>query len=243
MTSAAAVTKTQNGNTPDLGTVVGTQTKLMSAVAELMGSLGTADAAQLKRVNDLLTAGLASVRGEISSPEVVATEPKSIELRRQEFITKYNVKVLGEGKVSFTLPADTSRLDLINDAQSLAPELLGQNAVYGRRLEAWEKDPAFTTKVIENTDKSIDGNVRCSTNKSRSEQEAKGWNNVDLCDLVVAHQAYLIATSGKDLFGGNVVRARAGALLFNDGGLFANDYGADFRFSFIAASSALPVRN
>ena len=77
---------------------------------------------------------------------------------------------------------------------------------------------------------------------TRAKQEAKGWNNVDLCDLAAAHAAYFIAT-GKDLFARNVVRARGGALYFDANGLRVLDFNDDSRDYRVAASAALPSRN
>ena len=213
-----------------------TGANILKGVAGLLESLQTAEPQELARVNALLSAGLAGVKGELS------IQPSSIEVRKQEFITKYNVKVLADGQVSFKLPSGASRLDLLNEAQALAPELISQPAVYPDRLAKWAQDAAFTTKVTEATSRSIDGNVRDSTWKTRAKQETKGWNDVDLADLATAHQAYLIAT-GKDLFSGNVVRARGGALCFHVSGLRVYDYVGDFRNSIVAAFASLSPRN
>jgi hypothetical protein len=243
MTTAAAVAQTREVKSEDLrASALQSGTAVIQEAAKLLQSLEGADSGTLERVSALLKAGLAGVRGEISSSEAVATEPSALEARRQEFVTKYNIKVLSDGQVSFTLPSGTSRIDLINEAQGLAPDLLGRNAVYPSRLGTWKKDSAFTTNVAEDLERSIDGNVRSSTRMTRAEQEAKGWNNVDLCDLATAHVAYFIAT-GKDLFANNVVRARGGALGFYDDGLGVDDCRVDVRRSYVAASAALPPRN
>ena len=243
MTTAAAVTQTREVKSDDLrASALQSGTAVIQEAAKLLQSLEGADSGTLERVATLLKTGLAGVRGEISSPEAVATEPSALEARRQEFVTKYNIKVLGDGQVSFTLPSGTSRIDLLNEAQGLAPGLLGRDAVYPSRLETWKKDSAFTAKATENLDRSLDGNVKNSTRMTRAEQEAKGWNNVDINDLATAHVAYFIAT-GKDLFANNVVRARGGALYFDDDGLGVYDYYDDLRYGHVAASAALPSRN
>jgi hypothetical protein len=180
-------------------------------------------------------------RYEGSSVSSVATEPSALEARRQEFVTKYNIKVLSDSQVSFRLPSGTSRIDLMNEAQALAPDLLGRNAVYPSRLETWKKDSAFTAKATENLERSLDGNVKNSTRMTRGEQEAKGWNNVDLSDLATAHVAYFIAT-GKDLFANNAVRARGGALYFYGDGVRVVGCYDDVRDGVVAASAALPSR-
>ena len=243
MTTAAAVAQTREIKSEDLrASALQSGTAVIQEAAKLLQSLEGADSGTLERVSALLKAGLAGVRGEISSPEAVATELRALETRRQEFVTKYSIRVLGDGQVSFTLPSGTSRIDLLNEAQGLAPDLLGRNAVYPSRLETWKKESAFTAKVTEDLERSLDGNVRNSTRMTRAEQEAKGWNNVDLCDLATAHVAYFIAT-GKDLFANNVVRARGGALYFNALGLRVNDSYDVYRYVLVAASAALPSRN
>lgn len=94
------------------------------------------------------------------------------------------------------VPADTSRLDLLNEAQALAPDLINQSAIYADRLQKWSKDPAFTEKLTAPLKLRIDGNVAGSLDMSRLSQESRGWNNNDLRDLAAAHQAYLIVTGG-----------------------------------------------
>ncbi len=170
---------------------------------------------------------------EDGARKIRAIEPQS------RFVTKYSIKVLGDSQVSFKLPRGTSRVDLMNEAQALAPELFKKKAVSPSCLEIWNNDLAFTEKVMLDLEKSIDGSIKSSNLMTRTEQEARGWNNIDMRDLATAHVAYLIAT-GQDLFANNVVRARDGALGFNDGGLSVSNYRDDLRGFYIAASAALP---
>ena len=243
MTTAAAVAQTREVKSEDLrASALQSGTAVIQEAAKLLQSLEGADSGTLERVSALLKAGLAGVCGEISSPEAVATEPSALEARRQEFIAKYSIKVFAGSQVSFTLPSGTSRIDLLNEAQGLASDAFGRNAVYPSRLETWKKDSAFTAKATENLERSLDGNVKNSTRMTRGEQEAKGWNNVDLCDLATAHVAYFIAT-GKDLFANNVVRARGGALDFSADGLGVTGFLDGDRYRNVAASAALPSRN
>ena len=65
--------------------------------------------------------------------------------------------------------------------------------ISAEQLKQWTKDATFTANVIESKEKPIDRNVLNSTRMTRAEQAAKGWNNVDLCDLAAAYAAYLIA--------------------------------------------------
>ena len=168
----------------------------------------------------------------------------TLELRKQAFLDTYSVKVLDDGphQVSFTIPEGKSRMDLIKDAHELAQALYNRPGVYPDRLATWQSDPQFTQAVTQATPAAIDGCVPHSTNKPRSEQEANGWNDVDIRDLAAAHQAFFVAT-GKDLFNGKVVRARGGALDFDSVGLVVYNYHDDNPSFDVAASRSLPLPN
>jgi hypothetical protein len=236
--------ETVKGTTPDLNTVVGQQAKLLGELSQLMASLDSADPQSLERVNNLLAAGLKGLRGEASTTDTATTTDVSV--RRQAFMDKYSVTVLDDSKVSFTLPKGSSVLNLLNDAQALAPELYNRDAVYPDRLADWSTKKAFKSSVTENREFSIDGNVADSTSKSRTEQVAflkkQNLEMPEIEHLAAAHVAYFIAT-GKDLFANNVVRARGGALFFSARGLCVDDYFDDYRYPYVAASAALPPRN
>ena len=156
------------------------------------------------------------------------------------------MKVLDGGphQVSFTIPEGKSRIDLINDAHKLAQALYNRPGVYANRLATLQNDPQFTQAVTQATAAAIEGCVPNSTNMTRAEHETKerNWNDVDLRDLAAAHHAFLVAT-GKDLFDGNIVRARGGALNFNSNGLDVNNYNDDNRYNNVAASRSLPLPN
>lgn len=178
----------------------------------------------------------------VDSVSALTSKASGIEAQKQAFIEKYGIKVLAESQVALILPEGTSRIELLKEAQKLAKKLHGSDAIWPDRLSNWTEDAAFTAKVGETLKLAVDGNVKGSTNQTRSEQESKGWNNVDLKDLAVANAAYFIAT-GKDLFDGNVVRARGGALRFSGGGLDVSySYGA-FRSRYVSASRSLPFPN
>ena len=162
----------------------------------------------------------------------------SIESQRDALIEKFGIEVVGEGKVRLALNG-ASRIEFLNQVQEIASELHGRPAIYADRLSKWANDNTFTAKPKKDLEIAVDGNVKGSTKMTRTEQEEKGWNNVDLCDLAVAHAAYFLAT-GKDLFGANVVRARGGGLYFLADGLSVGPYGGDFPRNYVAASAALP---
>ena len=233
--ATAAPTKTEKGPADLHAQAIRTGTAVIRDAAELIQLLEGADPETVRRVNARLTAGLAGVRGE-ASPEV-----SSLESRKAALIKEFGIEVVGEGKVWLTL-GETSRIDFLRKVQEVATELHGRPAIYSPDLESWATEAAFTAKPKNGEEIGVDGNVANSTGKTRAEQDAKGWNNVDLSDLAVAHAAYFLAT-GKDLFAGIVVRARGGALYFHVHGLDVCDYRDSVRSTHVAASAALPPRN
>ncbi len=167
--------------------------------------------------------------------------------RRQALIGDCKITVLGERKVSLTLPEGMSRADFLHKVQPLVREVYGRDVIPPNRLEAWATDMEFTAKPSKysQTVIAIDGHVAGTTHRTRAEQvlflDKQRLQMPDLCDLAVAHAAYFLAT-GKDLFSGDIVRARGGALYFNSSGLHVrNCYGDDYRDRHVAAASSLPI--
>jgi len=227
-----------------LGEVLGTHSDLQSEVVDLMRTLSNAQPEALQRANTLLENALRAVRGEIGDTTAPAAPERDSGL--QALMEKYQINVLGEGQVSLNL-AGSSRIDFLREVQALSPQLHSQNAIWPDRLEKWAREKEFTEKSADGAPSiSIDGNVRGSTNMNRREQETflkrRDLAMPELCDLAVAHAAYFIAT-GKDLFGGNVVRARGGARSFHGGGLGVGYYNDGYRDHVVSASAALPSRN
>lgn len=212
MINRAATAHKQIGEAvPSFQTVVGTGTKLLSAVAELMSALDPSDEAALQRVHGLLSDGLRGVQGRPLA-DYLEDHRDYLEGLRQGFIEKYDVRILGAFQVGLTLKAGMSRMSLIRDAAYLAQDLLGRHSVYGWHLEKWKKDSAFCTPVADDLTLAIDGYVKNVSRLPRVARASRGVSNVELCDLVTAHQAFLIAT-GKDLFNTRTVRARDGAVV------------------------------
>ena len=183
----------------------------------------------------------------LSAASLDTTTGTSLEARKQAFLEKYGVRTdLGESKVEFTLPKDASVMDLLRDAQALARELHGRDAVHPCALRMWSEYGAFNAKASEAIARSIDGNVAESTCKSRNEQVALltglKLEMPEMEHLAAAHAAYFIA-SGKDLFDGNVVRARREALRFLPDGLCVIDCIGDYPYDDGAASADLSPRN
>jgi len=176
-----------------------------------------------------------------------SSDPSTLQARKMALMEVFKIEVLGEGKVALSLQG-ASRIGFLHRVQSLALELYGHPAISSDYLLRWNNSPEFQERSSEGLRIAIDGNVKNSTHLSRAEQEAQGWNNVDLKDLVVAHAAYFLAT-GQDLFGGNNVRARKGEYYLGNRGelAFRNDgvrveSSHNAGYANVAASSALPSR-
>jgi hypothetical protein len=165
--------------------------------------------------------------GELTTRPQVDIKTQDIERRQAAFVAKYDIKVLGESQVSFTLPHGSSRIDLLNEAQEIAPKLIGRDAIYPPRLKAWQEHPAFTSRLGEGLERAVDGCVQHSNNQTNSEQLAQNLLDVSLPDLACAHAAFLIATKRNLFNGDNVVRTNdesayggyGRALYFSRGGL------------------------
>jgi len=231
--------KEEGTTSADLQSVWGTQSQVLSTVRKLMRSLDNWNPASFTRVNAILSAALQAmdVKGEEFD--------KATQVRKQSFVGKYGIVILGESKVSFTIPKGASVLDLLNDAQKVARTLYGRDAIYPNSLKTWSSEKAFTVAASKALKLSIDGNVPGSTDKTGDEQVAilkkQDLQLPEIEHLAAAHAAYFIAT-GKSLFDGNWVRASGGALFFVVLGLRGVGFLGDDRAGDVAASAALPSR-
>lgn len=147
------------------------------------------------------------------------------------FIAKYCVMALDEHTVSLVIPKGMSRIEMLQESQSISVALheanpdryMAAQAIWPILVEKWESECSFTEVIQKSLPLKIDGNVKDSTNMTRAEQEDKGWNNTALQDLAMAHAAFYLLT-GKDLFQGNAVRSAGGALDFISNGLIVHLY-------------------
>ena len=162
---------------------------------------------------------------------------------RDQFVSKYSVEEINDHQVRFVLPKGVSRIDLLNEAQGIARELYGQDAVYPSQLEDWQKEDDFRTKTTSTTKLWIDGRVEGLDGKTRKQQESDLKEQMaPVADLAVAHTAFFILT-GKDLFQRQVVRACGGALFFRSFGLDVDNYDDDRGNDVVSASRSLPSTN
>ena len=167
---------------------------------------------------------------------------------QERFVSKYSVEKINDHQVRFIIPKGTSRIDLLNEAQGIARELYGRDAVYPSQLKNWQKEDDFRSKTTSTTKLGIDGRVNGLDAKTRKEQERlieKQWGETQmapLADLAVAHTAFFILT-GEDLFQRQAVRACGGALNFCSVGLGVDYYYDDGSSSAVSASRSLPSTN
>ena len=162
---------------------------------------------------------------------------------RDQFVSKYSVEKINDHQVRFIIPKGTSRIDLLNEAQGIARELYGRDAVRPDHLKNWQKEDDFRSKTTSTTKLWIDGRVKGLDAKSRKEQESVLKEQMaPLADLAVAHTAFFILT-GKNLFQGQAVRACGGALCFSSHGLVVHNYYDDYSSFAVSASRSLPSTN
>ena len=162
---------------------------------------------------------------------------------QERFVYKYSVEKINDHQVRFIIPKGVSRIDLLNEAQGIARELYGRDAVYPSQLKNWQKEDDFRSKTTSTTKLWIDGRVKGLDAKSRKEQESVLKEQMaPLADLAVAHTAFFILT-GKNLFQGQAVRACGGALYFVSCGLDVDRYYDDRGRDDVSASRSLPSTN
>ena len=163
------------------------------------------------------------------------------------FLAKYNVEVHGPHEVSFVLPKGVSRIEMLQEAQSLVGDM---KLIYSDRLTKWQQDPKFKAEASTTQRIHINGHVGGGDAQSREEQEAfltaQGLKMPSLEDLAAAFVAHYIATK-EPLFGfynnnddTYWVRAAGGALYFCSLGLYNVDIGDDVRDVVVAVAAALP---
>ena len=164
------------------------------------------------------------------------------------FLAKYNVEVHGPHEVSFVLPKGVSRIEMLQEAQSLVDD---RDLIFPDYLTKWQQDPKFKAEASTTQRIHIDGHVEGGDAKSREQQEAfltaQGLQMPSKEDLAAAFVAHYIATR-EPLFGwydksngwSFVVRAAGGALDFFRGGLGVSDVGDDSRDDGVAVAAALP---
>jgi hypothetical protein len=172
------------------------------------------------------------------------------------FIVKYNVVVINEHTVSYVLPSDCSRIEILQEAQALVRERDARDLVFPEHLERWSRHIEFTSRVGSSERICIDGHVEgCDAkdrNTQRKEIHAKGLSIPAFEDLAVAFAMHWVA-SGGPLFGWYKEspdtireytywsRAERDTLSFSLRGLarYGIDLGSDCRIAAVSAKVSL----
>jgi len=150
-----------------------------------------------------------------------ALAPELATARKAEFVARYQIDVLDETKVRYVLPAGTSRLTFLEQAEEVANVTdLYRHVVQPAQLELWARDPLFQKPLQIDRAFGIDCTVEGSQEKTRSEQReflsSLGLSMVWVHDLAVAHVAVQMATEWRDAFRhenrSHTVRAEGGQL-------------------------------
>jgi hypothetical protein len=220
-------------NVAHVSATIGSNPKLAHPILKALEAGGD----NPETVEEIINAGIAALAAAKDKlPAAPQTDLK------QAFIEKYGIKVLADSQVAITLPEGTSRIEFLQEAQGIARQLHGQDAVWPDRLSKWGQDKDFTTQLTEALPIAADARITNSNNLRRNEMESKGRLDLDIQYLAVAHTAYFLAT-GKDAFQGDVVRARGGALGFPGDGLDVAYFSVGPRFNIVSASRSLPSPN
>lgn len=166
------------------------------------------------------------------------------------FIAKYGVVAIDDHSVSFVIPQGVSRIEKLKEAQKISIELHEANpekywaeaVVWPKQLIEWESKSWFIEEVEKVLLLRIDGNVKGSTHMTRAEQERKGWSDVAMQDLALAHTTFYLLT-GKDISTAHTVRATYEALCFYTCGLIVDDDRERYGLHDISASHYLSANN
>lgn len=143
------------------------------------------------------------------------------------FLVKYNVVVMNDHTVSFSIPKGCAKIEILHEAKSLVTD----RDLIAPRQRDWGQQVGFLVKASSAKRICIDGHVEGGDGLTRAEQRellfSKGLKPPLLDDLVVAFVVHWIATGGP-LFGweagehgrhANWIRATGSWLLFNKMGL------------------------
>lgn len=69
-------------------------------------------------------------------PAIVQQLSHEVRAMRADFLRKYKVEVIGPSSIRFTLPINTSVVDLLNRTQAAGPKVPGLHVTWPSRLKA-----------------------------------------------------------------------------------------------------------
>lgn len=118
-------------------------------------------------------------------------------------LAKYGVEVVNDHTVSFVLPKECSRIEILHEAQELVLERDKRELIGASCLNRWNRDKTFYSQAALSEHICIDGHVEGSTYKTRQMQidflSEKGLTMATKQDLVTAFALHWVAT-GEPLF-------------------------------------------
>lgn len=201
---------------PALEAVAGQYGQIMEAMSELGRAFDPNNPESQRQVQARLAAGFRALKGEAMPAEARLTwNPRQ---ERDDFIVKYRIVCTAYQSVSFTIPIGGSCLTLLQDAQDLAAKFCPRSVINPGLLTDLTANDASNAVSSRAIDLYIESSVADSKQRSRSYLSQQNLRMPELWELAAAHAACFAAT-GLDLFDGNIMRAKEGALYFPQGGL------------------------
>jgi hypothetical protein len=136
----------------------------------------------------------------IYSSEADLAENNLLFTMQQNFIDKWGVKVLGPAQVEIDIRRvlDCSPIGFLTEAHQLALRLYDSVVATNGVFSKWEQQPIFTDRLPGGILRA-DLNVAESQGLNFSEMKAKGWLDLPVSEVAMAHAAFFIAT-GEDAF-------------------------------------------
>lgn len=148
------------------------------------------------------------------------------------FLAQYGYEKINDHTVLFALPKGTSRLQILQEAQTLVSAREKRDLIVPGQLNKWAGDERFLARVVSSERICIDGHVEGGDQMRRAAQESfvasKGFTLSSQEDLAVAFALHWIDTREPlfGLFSGSnsyCVRATIGYLLCYRTGLEAEE--------------------
>lgn len=166
---------------------------------------------------------------------------------RELFLVRFNIEEVSYGRISLVLPKGISRIEFLDEAQSIVGEYYDKSSIVSNQLQKWRTEDRFKEVVPEPLRLEIQGIVQGTTYKGVDDQRRhlakEGFALPTKRDLVVAHAAHFVAT-GRSMLSDLAIRTSDGCVRCYPYGLEQEEIWAnDLPFTFVAAagSPASPV--
>jgi hypothetical protein len=142
--------------------------------------------------------------GQIGAHEQIPLLDRTGQRAVDAFRAQYSIRILGENKISVTLPPGTSRADFLRDV-TLYSEIVHGKAIVNRAdLKSFTQDSRFTEVIDSECTLAIDGNAPMERGRRyevKASLSSRGFTQTKEEDFLVAAAAYKFLT-GKDFFKG-----------------------------------------